>query len=120
MEPKKLEYFKNLLLEKKQKLLQGSDRTFHSLEEGTEHLADPTDIASTESDLSFELRIRDRERKLIKKINKALQKIEEGSYGICEACGKDIEEKRLMARPEATLCIRCKREQERLEKLRGE
>ena len=120
MDPRKLEYFKSLLLEKKQKLIQEADRTFHVLEGGTERLADPTDVASQESELGFELRIRDRERKLLRKIDKALEKIEEGSYGICEACGEEIEEKRLLARPEATLCIRCKREQERLEKLRGE
>ncbi len=120
MDPKKLEYFKNLLLEKKKRLLQEANKTFHSLEEGSEHLSDPSDIATMESDLGFELRIRDRERKLIKKIDKALKKIEEGSYGICEACGEEIEEKRLEARPEATLCIECKREQERLEKLRGD
>ncbi len=120
MDPKKLEYFKNLLLEKKRQLIQEADRTFHQLESGGEHLSDLTDIASMESDLGFELRIRDRERKLIRKIDKALQKIEEGSYGICEACGEEIEEKRLLARPEATLCIRCKREQEQMEKLRGE
>ncbi len=120
MDPKKLEYFKNLLLEKKNRLIAEADRTFHALEGGTEHLADPTDIATQESDLGFELRLRDRERKLLKKIDKALKKIEEGSYGICEACGEEIEEKRLEARPEATLCIRCKREQEKMEKLRGE
>ncbi|WP_297056809.1 RNA polymerase-binding protein DksA [Thermosulfurimonas sp.] len=120
MDPKKLEHFKNLLLEKRQRIIQEVDRTFQALEQGTEHLADPSDIATMESDLGFELRLRDRERKLLKKIDKALQKIEEGSYGICEACGEEIEEKRLEARPEATLCIRCKREQERLEKLRGE
>ncbi|MBX6423963.1 RNA polymerase-binding protein DksA [Thermosulfurimonas sp. F29] len=120
MDPRKLEHFKNLLIEKKKKLLAEADRTFHALEGGAEHLADPTDIATMESDLGFELRLRDRERKLIKKIDRALQKIEEGSYGICEACGEEIEEKRLEARPEATLCIRCKREQERMERLRGE
>jgi len=120
MDPKKLEHFKKLLLEKKQRLIAEADRAFHNLEGGTEHLADPTDIATMESDLGLDLRLRDRERKLLRKIEKALQKIEEGSYGICEACGEEIEEKRLEARPEATLCIRCKREQERMEKLRGE
>jgi len=80
---------------------------------------DPTDRASIESERSFELRIRDRERKLIKKIRKALERIDDGSYGLCEECGEEIGEKRLEARPVTTLCIECKSKQEQEEKAKG-
>ncbi len=120
MEQEKLEYFRKLLLEKRERLIREALKTVGELVDNPERLPDPTDQAAFESDRGFELRIRDRERKLIKKIDQALRRIEEGSYGICEACGEDIDEKRLEARPEASLCIHCKREQERLEKLRGD
>jgi DnaK suppressor protein len=79
-----------------------------------------TDRASLETDRSFELRIRDRERKLLHKIDKAIERIQNGTYGICEACGEEIGFKRLEARPVTTLCIDCKAKQEREEKSRGE
>ncbi|TNF47144.1 RNA polymerase-binding protein DksA [bacterium] len=79
--------------------------------------ADPTDRASMETDRNFLLRIRDRERRLISKIDKALKRIEEGSFGICDECGEDIEINRLKARPVATLCIHCKTLQEEEERL---
>ena len=94
--------------------------TRKELSEESGPLPDALDQASRESNLAFELRLRDREQKLLKKIDKALKKIEEGTYGICEICGAEIDEKRLMARPEATLCIDCKRAQEKLEKIRGD
>jgi|688.fasta_scaffold77252_4 DnaK suppressor protein len=75
-------------------------------------LADINDQASLESERSFELRIKDRERKLISKVYEALKKIEEGTYGVCESCGEAISVKRLMARPVTTLCINCKSEME--------
>ena len=78
---------------------------------------DPTDRASLESDRNFELRIRDRERKLILKIREAIERLDEGEFGICESCGEDISEARLKARPVTTLCIDCKTEQERQEKI---
>ncbi len=78
---------------------------------------DPVDRASLESDRNFILRIRDRERKLIAKIRKALERIEAGTFGICERCGEDISEKRLKIRPVTTFCIDCKEEQENKEKL---
>ncbi len=84
-----------------------------------EHLADITDQASFLTDRNFELRIRDRERKLIAKMHKSIQKIDDGSYGICENCDEEISEKRLIARPVTTLCIQCKTEQEKIEKLKG-
>ena len=79
-------------------------------------IKDVVDAASDELDKAFVMRIRDRELKLIKKIDEALKRIEDGSYGICEECGCDIEEKRLSARPVATMCIACKEEQEEHEK----
>jgi DnaK suppressor protein len=80
---------------------------------------DPTDRATLETDRNFMLRIRDRERKLISKIKEALERIEDGTYGLCEACGEPIGEKRLMARPVTTLCIECKARQEKQERVRG-
>ncbi len=120
MDKEKLEFFKNLLLQKKEQILKEVMETKKELTEISEPLPDAVDQASQESDLAFKLRLRDREQKLLKKIEKALKKIEDGTYGICEMCGGEIDEKRLMARPEATLCIECKRAQERMEKIRGE
>jgi DnaK suppressor protein len=80
---------------------------------------DPTDRAALETDRNFLLRIRDRERKLIEKIKEALDRIDNGQFGVCELCGKEIGEKRLMARPVTTLCIECKKKQEAREKARG-
>lgn len=81
-----------------------------------EDLPDEVDLASSESDQSMNIRLRDREQILLKKINKALDKIEAGSYGICETCGDEITVRRLEARPVTDLCIRCKEEQERVER----
>jgi len=120
MEKEKLEFFKQLLLKKKEEILKEVLETKKGLTEKGEPLPDVIDQAARESNLAFELRLRDREQKLLKKIEKALKKIEDGSYGICEVCGEPINEKRLIARPEATLCIECKRAQERMEKIRGE
>jgi DnaK suppressor protein len=86
---------------------------------GKESFPDPTDRASLESDRNFMLRMKDRERKLIVKIKKALERIENGTFGICERCGEDISIKRLTARPVTTLCIDCKTKEEALEKARG-
>jgi len=77
---------------------------------------DPNDRATLESDRNFVLRIRDRERKLIAKIEQALERVENGTFGICDECGDDISEGRLKARPVTTLCIKCKEEQEQQEK----
>lgn len=81
-----------------------------------EDLPDEVDLASSESNQSMNIRLRDREQTLLKKINKALEKIEDGSYGVCENCGDDISIRRLEARPVTDLCIRCKEEQERVER----
>ncbi len=120
MDREKLQHFKELLLKKKEMILKDVKATAKELTEGAEPLPDAIDQASKESNIAFELRLRDREQKLLKKIEKALKKIEEGTYGICEMCGAEIDEKRLEARPEATLCIDCKKAQERMEKIRGE
>lgn len=117
MNKKELKRFKEILAERKQQVLQAAD---HSREEGlgvdTNDLADEVDLASTEAGQSLQLRLRDRENVLLKKIEKALKKIDEGEYGVCELCGEEIGVKRLEARPVTDLCIRCKEEQERSEK----
>lgn len=79
-------------------------------------MADENDLASSEYLLSFELRIRDREKYLLRKIEDALERIDTGDFGVCESCGEDIAVPRLKARPVTTMCIRCKEEQERKEK----
>ena len=84
--------------------------------DGGGNFPDPTDRASAESDRNFELRIRDRERKLLTKITQAVERLEDDSYGICDACGEDIGEARLEARPVTTMCIECKTKQEDFEK----
>ncbi|MDP3482924.1 MAG: RNA polymerase-binding protein DksA, partial [Sulfuricella sp.] len=84
------------------------DRTVHTMQDEATIFADPNDRASQESDMALELRNRDRERKLIKKINETIGKIEAEDYGYCESCGVEIGLKRLEARPTATLCIDCK------------
>jgi DnaK suppressor protein len=82
----------------------------------TTNFPDPNDRASQESDRTFELRIRDRERRLLAKIREALERIDDGTFGVCEECGEEISEARLRARPVTTLCIDCKMEEERQEK----
>jgi DnaK suppressor protein len=120
MTPDQLEYFRDLFTQRIEGLLGEAGKTVSEMTGGTESFPDVTDRASQESDRNFELRIRDRERKLAKKLREALQRIDEGTFGICEVCGKNISEKRLMARPITTLCIACKTKQEEQEKQRGE
>ncbi len=119
MSQKKLRSFRNLLDEKLAELLSEATKTMTGMTSQEETFADPTDRATLESDRNFTLRIRDRERKLIAKIKEAIERIENGSYGICEVCGEEISEARLKARPVTTLCIDCKTRQETDEKLRG-
>jgi DnaK suppressor protein len=95
------------------------DRTVHEMQVDATVFADPNDRASQESDISLELRNRDRERKLIKKIDEILLRIENNDYGYCENCGIEIGLKRLEARPTATLCIDCKTVDEQREKQSG-
>lgn len=116
---KKKEYFRKLLNERLERLLEEASKTVSGMTDQSENFPDPTDRASLESDRNFLLRIRDRERKLIIKIKEALERLEDGTFGICEACGEEISEQRLKARPVTTLCIDCKKKQETEEKLRG-
>ncbi len=120
MNPEQLEYFRKLFNEKIDQLLDEAEKTVSGMTGGAENFPDLTDRASQESDRNFELRIRDRERKLISKMREALKRVEDGTFGICDMCGKEISEKRLMARPVTTLCIDCKKKQEEMEKQRGE
>jgi DnaK suppressor protein len=120
MKPKKLEFFRQLLIQKISDLLDEAEKTVSDMINGKENFPDPTDRASLESDRNFELRIRDRERKLIVKMQEAIKRIDDGVFGICEVCGGPISEKRLLARPVTTLCIECKTKQEQAEKQKGE
>ena len=100
--------FKNTLSSIKLELGADIDRTVHSMQDDATVFADPNDRASQESEMTLELRNRDRESKLIKKINEMLAKISSGDYGYCDKCGVEIGLSRLEARPTATLCIDCK------------
>lgn len=117
MEPEKLEEFRRLLQSQLDEILRNAGETVAEMTDEQENFPDPTDRASLESDRNFELRIRDRERKLANKIREALARIDSGEFGLCESCGEEIGEGRLKARPVATLCIECKTEQERQEKI---
>ncbi len=108
MNPRQRAHFKTILEEMKRGLSQDIDRTVHTMQDEATIFADPNDRASQESDVSLELRNRDRERKLIKKIDETIARIDGGEYGYCESCGVEIGLKRLEARPTATLCIDCK------------
>jgi len=108
MSSKQLAHFRKILEGIKIGLGQDIDRTVHTMQDEATVFADPNDRASQESDMALELRNRDRERKLIKKIDETIGKIDSGEYGFCDSCGIEIGLKRLEARPTATLCIDCK------------
>ena len=108
MNAKQRSHFRKILENLKGELSQEIDRTVHTMQDEATVFADPNDRASQESDMALELRNRDRERKLIKKIDETITKIDAGDYGYCESCGVEIGLKRLEARPTATLCIDCK------------
>ena len=116
---KKQEYFKKLLTQRLNNLLDDANKTVIGMTDERQNFPDPTDRASMESDRNFELRIRDRERRLIAKIKNALVRLENGTFGICDECGEDISDERLKARPVTTLCIDCKKKQENQEKVKG-
>jgi DnaK suppressor protein len=109
---RQLKKFERLLLERRRELLEEAERTVGGMTDSRDSFPDPTDRAALESDRNALLRIRDRERKLIAKIDDALQRINDGSYGLCESCGGPIALDRLNARPVTTLCIDCKADQE--------
>lgn len=120
MDQKDIEFFRKRLNEMLLETQQKGDSTLEELSGDNEVFADPADRATAESDRAFTLRIRDRERRLIKKVKEALQRIDDGTYGICEECGEDISLNRLKARPVTRLCINCKAKQEEAEHMRGD
>ncbi len=119
MSPEMEAHFREILLAWKKELMEEVDRTVHHMQDEAANFPDPNDRASQESEFSMELRTRDRERKLLKKINEALDLLDEGEYGYCESCGIEVGVRRLEARPTATLCIDCKTLDEIREKQRG-
>jgi len=119
MEKEQLDTFKQQLEHMRDTILNEAGKTLMEMTGKHDNIPDPNDRASVESDRSFELRIRDRERKLLSKIEEALERVGEGDFGVCEDCGKDIGHKRLEARPVTTFCIDCKTKQEQKEKSQG-
>lgn len=108
MNDKQLEHFRLVLLAWRDQLREEVDRTVHHMQDEAANFPDPVDRAAQEEEFSLELRTRDRERKLIKKIEKTLKRIEEDDFGFCDSCGVEIGVRRLEARPTADLCIDCK------------
>ncbi len=108
MSDRQVEHFAQILNDWKSQLMVEVDRTVNHMQDEAANFPDPADRASQEEEFSLELRTRDRERKLIKKIEKTLGRLEEGDYGFCDGCGVEIGIRRLEARPTATLCIDCK------------
>ena len=117
MNPRQLEYFRRKLLAWKADLLDDSKHTIEGLQDGTRNIPDVTDRASEETDRALELRTRDRQRKLVAKIDSALRRIENGEYGYCEVTGEPISLKRLDARPIATMSLEAQERHERREKV---
>ena len=119
MDTNSLQFFRNLIHHEMAELLGYQAKTMAEMLISDDRLSDIIDYSSIQSDRNFELIIRDRERRLIAKMMEAIQRIDEGTYGTCDGCGEEISEKRLIARPVTTLCIKCKIKQERTERLRG-
>lgn len=119
MNDAQLEHFARILNNWRSELMEEVDRTVHHMQDDAANFPDPNDRATQESEFSLELRTRDRERKLIKKIEEAIKNIEAGDYGYCETCGVEIGIRRLEARPTATQCIDCKTLDEIREKQMG-
>ncbi|MBR2274068.1 MAG: RNA polymerase-binding protein DksA [Alphaproteobacteria bacterium] len=116
MNEMQLEYFRRKLIDWKKELLAQASNTLDDLRQGGLNQPDDIDRASMETDKSLDLRTKDRARKLIVKIDQALERIEDGSYGYCEETGEEIGIDRLMARPIATLCLEAQERHERMEK----
>lgn len=108
MSPKQIEHFRSILLAWKHNLLDEVSKTIHLMQDENINHPDPNDRASQETDMSLELRNRDRERKLLKKIESTITHLDNGDYGWCERCGIEIGIRRLEARPTADLCVDCK------------
>jgi DnaK suppressor protein len=120
LKKKDLKRFREILLGKKAELLRNAQKTLtEDMTLDADDLPDEMDLASSEYLQSFTFRLRGREKTFLKKIDHALKKIEDGNFGVCEECEEPISLKRLEARPETTLCIRCKEDQERIEKAYG-
>ena len=119
MKKKDIKYFKELLTKRLEELLSQANNTVSDMHMTKGNFPDPADRASYESDRNFELRIRDREYKLIKKVKNAIERIENETFGVCDSCGGDISVERLKARPVTTQCIECKTKEEALEKALG-
>jgi DnaK suppressor protein len=117
MKAEKLLYFRNLFETEKQKLIYSSNIINQDFTVSPDELIDETDLTSAELETGMRMRLRNREALFIRKIEDALKRISEGTFGECEDCGLDIELRRLEARPTATLCVTCKEEQEHLESL---
>ena len=119
MGPEQVAHFREILLAWKNELMEEVDRTVHHMQDEAANFPDPNDRATQESEFSMELRARDRERKLIKKIEESILNLDNDEYGYCEACGVEIGIRRLEARPTATQCIDCKTLDEIREKQMG-
>ena len=118
MRKRDLERFAKLLEDERQKLFDKADRTLREdMSLDANDLPDEVDLASAEYNQAFTFRLRDRERFLLDKIERALKRIEDGSFGICDECEEVIDMRRLKARPVTTLCLRCKEDQEREERM---
>ena len=117
MNEKQQAHFKAILLSWKKDLMEEVDKTVTHMKDDATNFPDPSDRASQEEEFALELRTRDRERKLIKKINKSMESMDSEDYGFCETCGVEIGIRRLEARPTATQCIDCKELEERKEKV---
>jgi DnaK suppressor protein len=108
MNPNQEAHFRTILENWRRQLMEEVDRTVHHMQDDAANFPDPNDRATQEEEFTLELRTRDRERKLIKKIEESLEDLSKGDYGYCESCGTEIGIRRLEARPTATLCIDCK------------
>ena len=115
-----MEEFRRQLIEKRDEILNEADKTLSEMTVQSAYIPETNERATVESGRRFELRIHDREQKLLLKIEEALERVEDGKYGVCESCGRNIGEKRLEARPVTTFCIVCKTIQEKREKIQGE
>ncbi len=119
MNDAQVEHFRNILQNWKRSLMEEVDRTVHHMQDEAANFPDPTDRATQESEFSLELRTRDRERKLIRKIDSSLRRIDDHDFGFCESCGSDIGIRRLEARPTAEMCVDCKSLEEIRERQQG-
>lgn len=117
MDQKQMNKFKKLLLEEKQKILNNSRKDLDDIKVDVDDLPDETDLAASEVSQTLAFKLRDRERLMLAKIDQALERIDEGAFGVCESCEEPIEVKRLEARPVSTLCLACKEQEEHREKV---